>query len=90
MTTAVPYGMGELKWEDVDFDNRTITVSRSMEYRHSVKEWRIGEPKRKCIYFHVNIPPSERAALFGAALCVLGVKIILRIPRLWFLLPDLP
>lgn len=37
-----------LKWEDVDFNNRTITVKRSMEYRHSTKEWRVGPPK-KCI-----------------------------------------
>lgn len=34
-----------LKWEDVDFNNRTITVKRSMEYRHSTKEWRVGPPK---------------------------------------------
>lgn len=34
-----------LKWEDVDFANRTITIKRSMEYRHSTKEWRVGPPK---------------------------------------------
>ncbi len=48
-----------LKWEDVDFDNRTITVSRSMEYRHSVKEWRIGEPKSKSGFR--TIPLTEEA-----------------------------
>lgn len=34
-----------LKWSDIDFDNRTITITRSMEYRHSVGEWRVGPPK---------------------------------------------
>ncbi len=35
-----------LKWEDVDFKSKTIQIRRSMEYRYSAKEWRIGEPKR--------------------------------------------
>ena len=39
-----------LKWSDIDFDNRILTISRSMEYRHSVGEWRIGEPKSKSGY----------------------------------------
>lgn len=36
-----------LKWSDVDLENRTLTINRSMEYRHSTKEWRIGEPKSR-------------------------------------------
>lgn len=36
-----------MKWTDIDFDNRTLMISRSMEYRHSTGEWRIGEPKSK-------------------------------------------
>lgn len=39
-----------LKWSDVDFKKRTITVNRSMEYRHSTKGWRIGEPKSQSGY----------------------------------------
>lgn len=39
-----------LKWSDVDWENRTLTISRSMEYRHSTKEWRIREPKSKSGY----------------------------------------
>ena len=39
-----------LKWSDIDFEKRTLTVSRSMEYRYSVGEWRIGEPKSKSGY----------------------------------------
>lgn len=39
-----------LKWEDVDFEKKTVKIQRSMEYRHSVGEWRIGEPKSKSGY----------------------------------------
>lgn len=34
-----------LKWEDIDFDKKTMTISRSMEFRHSTGVWRVGEPK---------------------------------------------
>ena len=36
-----------LRWSDIDFDKRTLTINRTMEYRHSTKEWRIGDPKSK-------------------------------------------
>lgn len=36
-----------LRWSDVDFENRVLHIRRTMEYRHSVGEWRIGEPKTK-------------------------------------------
>ena len=39
-----------LKWEDIDFQNKTLKIQRSMEYRYSVGEWRIGEPKSKSGY----------------------------------------
>lgn len=39
-----------LKWEDVDLEKKTVKIQRSMEYRHSVGEWRIGEPKSKSGY----------------------------------------
>ena len=48
-----------LKWYDVDWENRTLTISRSMEFRHSTKEWRIGEPKSKS--GHRTIPLAEEA-----------------------------
>ena len=48
-----------LKWSDVDWENRTLTISRSMEFRHSTKEWRIGEPKSKSGYR--TIPLTEEA-----------------------------
>jgi len=48
-----------LKWSDVDLENRTLTINRSMEYRHSVKVWRIGEPKSKSGYR--TIPLTDEA-----------------------------
>lgn len=48
-----------LKWSDVDWENRTITINRTMEYRHSLKEWRIGEPKSKSGYR--TIPLTDEA-----------------------------
>ena len=36
-----------LKWEDLDFENDLIHIRRTMEYRYSVGEWRIGTPKTK-------------------------------------------
>ena len=36
-----------LKWSDIDFEKRILHVSRTMEYRYSVGEWRIGETKTK-------------------------------------------
>ena len=48
-----------LKWSDVDWDERTLTVNRSMEYRHSTKEWRVGEPKSKSGYR--TIPLTDEA-----------------------------
>lgn len=34
-----------LKWDDIDFKNKTLTISRTMEHRYKVGEWRIGPPK---------------------------------------------
>lgn len=36
-----------LKWGDVDFTNRTITVNRTMNYSCVAKRWISGEPKTK-------------------------------------------
>lgn len=49
-----------LKWEDVDFKKRTITVRRTMEFRYGVdKEFRVGEPKSKS--GHRIIPMTQEA-----------------------------
>lgn len=48
-----------LKWEDIDFHNKILKIQRSMEYRYSVGEWRIGEPKSKSGYR--TIPLTDEA-----------------------------
>jgi len=48
-----------LKWEDIDFENKTLKIQRSMEYRHCVGVWRIGEPKSKSGYR--TIPLTDEA-----------------------------
>lgn len=48
-----------LKWSDIDFEKRVIHIQRSMEFRYSVGEWRIGEPKSKSGYREV--PLTEEA-----------------------------
>ena len=48
-----------LKWPDIDFDKKVMHVQRSMEYRYSVGEWRIGEPKSKSGYR--DVPLTEEA-----------------------------
>ena len=39
-----------LKWSDIDFENRTMKIERSMEYRYKVGEWRVGPPKSNSSY----------------------------------------
>lgn len=48
-----------LKWSDIDFKKRVAYIQRSMEYRYSVGEWRIGEPKSKSGYR--DVPLTEEA-----------------------------
>lgn len=48
-----------LRWSDIDLDNRILTVNRTMEYRHSTKEWRVGEPESKSGYR--TIPLTDEA-----------------------------
>ena len=44
-----------LKWSDIDFPKKILHVRRSMEYRYSVGEWKIGEPKSKSGYRDVPL-----------------------------------
>lgn len=48
-----------LKWSDIDFEKKVVHIQRSMEYRYSVGEWRIGEPKSKSGYR--DVPLTEEA-----------------------------
>lgn len=54
--------MGELvglTWDAVNFQNRTITVNKTLEYRHSRGEWYAGAPKTPTSYR--AIPLTTRA-----------------------------
>ena len=48
-----------LKWEDIDFKNRCFKIQRTMEYRYSTGEWRVGPPKSKSGYR--TIPLTDEA-----------------------------
>ena len=48
-----------LKWSDIDFENRTMKIERTMEYRYKVGEWRVGPPKSKSGYR--TIPLTDEA-----------------------------
>lgn len=48
-----------LKWSDFDFKKKVVHIQRTMEYRYSVGEWRIGEPKSKSGYR--DVPLTEEA-----------------------------
>ena len=48
-----------LKWKDVDFEKKIVKIQRSMEYRHSVGVWRVGEPKSDSGYR--TIPLTDEA-----------------------------
>ena len=34
-----------LTWDAIDFENRTLTVNKTLEYRHKQGHWRAGTPK---------------------------------------------
>lgn len=48
-----------LKWEDINFERKTLTIERSMEFRYKVGEWRVGLPKSKSGYR--TIPLTDEA-----------------------------
>ncbi len=48
-----------LTWNDVDFENRTLTIRKSMEYRYSNGCWRAGPTKSPQSYR--TIPLTNRA-----------------------------
>ena len=48
-----------LKWDDIDFKNKTLTISRTMEYRYKVGKWRIELPKSESGYR--TVPLTDEA-----------------------------
>ena len=65
-----------LKWSDIDFEKRVIHIQRSMEYRYSVGEWRIGEPKSKSGYRDVPLTEEAIAILKNQKEKLKNIKII--------------
>lgn len=48
-----------LTWDAIDFEKRTLTVNKTLEFRHGQKFWRAGPPKTQQSYR--TIPLTERA-----------------------------
>jgi integrase len=48
-----------LTWDAIDWKKRTLTVNKTLEYRHSVGVWRAGPPKSNSSYR--TIPLTNRA-----------------------------
>ena len=48
-----------LTWDAVDFENRTITVNKTLEFRYTTQTWRAGPPKTQNSYR--TIPLTDRA-----------------------------
>ena len=49
----------DLTWDAVDFENRTITINKTLEFRYSTQTWRAGPPKTQNSYR--TIPLTDRA-----------------------------
>lgn len=48
-----------LTWQDIDWKKRTLSITKTLEYRYKQKCWRAGPPKTKTSYR--TIPLTERA-----------------------------
>ena len=48
-----------LTWDAIDFEKRTLTVNKTLEYRHKQLFWRAGPPKTQQSYR--TIPLTDRA-----------------------------
>ena len=48
-----------LTWDAVDFENRTLTINKTLEFRYTTQTWRAGPPKTQQSYR--TIPLTDRA-----------------------------
>ena len=48
-----------LTWDAIDFEKRTLTVNKTLEFRHGEQYWRAGPPKTQHSYR--TIPLTDRA-----------------------------
>lgn len=65
-----------LKWSDIDFKKKVVHINKSMEYRYSVGEWRIGEPKSKSGYRDVPLTEEAIAILKNQKEKLKNIKVI--------------
>lgn len=65
-----------LKWSDIDLEKSSMKILRSMEYRHSTKEWRIGEPKSKSGYRVIPLTAEAIEILRKQKMKNVGLKVI--------------
>lgn len=47
-----------LTWDSIDWKKRTLTISKSLEYRHSDGYWRAGPPKTQKSYRTIPLTPK--------------------------------
>ena len=48
-----------LTWDAIDWEKRTLTVNKTLEYRHKQGQWRAGPPKTVASYR--TLPMTDRA-----------------------------
>ena len=48
-----------LTWDAIDFERRTLTINKTLEFRHAQKVWRAGPPKTQQSYR--TIPLTDKA-----------------------------
>lgn len=65
-----------LRWSDIDFDEEIIHIQRSMEYRHSTGEWRIGPPKSKSGYRDIPMTSECKRLLLMQKEKLKGLRLI--------------
>lgn len=68
--------MVALKWSDIDFDKNSISITKSMEYRHSTGEWRVGPPKSKSGYREIPMTAECRRILLNQKMKLKELKTI--------------
>lgn len=54
-----------LTWDAIDWDKRTLTISKTMEFRYKQQEWRAGPPKTASSYRTIPLTGSAYQILEG-------------------------
>ncbi len=54
-----------LTWDAIDWDKHTLTVNKTMEFRHKQHEWRAGPPKAKTSYRAIPLTDTAYQILWN-------------------------